>query len=57
MTDSLAIPLTALLACTKLYSSTELAAVKDFTLHLVGAAQHEYQHVRLLLRLHRLIYG
>lgn len=45
MTDDLAIPLTAVWAAQQLYSSEQLESLQEFTLHLVGAANFEYQHV------------
>jgi hypothetical protein len=47
MTDALALPLTALVAISQLCSEQQVqaAARKGVTLHLVGAAYHEFQHV------------
>lgn len=45
MTDSLAVPLTAVWACRLLYSQQELDSLQEFNLHLVGAAGFEFQRV------------
>jgi hypothetical protein len=46
MTADLSIPLTAVWAARQLYSKQQLAGMKEFNLHLVGAAQFEFDHVR-----------
>jgi hypothetical protein len=45
MTEGLSIPLTAALACSHLYSSSQLQLLQEFTLHLVGSSQYEFQQV------------
>lgn len=45
MTQGLSVPLTAALACSHLYSSSTLARIKKFTLHLVGSADYEFEQV------------
>jgi hypothetical protein len=44
MTAGLSIPVTAALACSQLYSSSQLQRLQEFTLHLVGASDYEYGH-------------
>lgn len=46
MTADLTIPLTAVWAARQLYSKQQLASMQEFNLHLVGAAQFEFDHVR-----------
>jgi hypothetical protein len=46
MTLDLTVPLTAVWAARQLYSKQQLAGMKEFNLHLVGAAHFEHEHVR-----------
>jgi hypothetical protein len=45
MTADMSIPLTAVWAARQLYSKQQLASMKEFNLHLVGAAHFEFDHV------------
>jgi hypothetical protein len=45
MTAGLSIPATAALACSLLYSSSQLQSLREFTLHLVGSSPYEYRHI------------
>lgn len=52
MSDDMAVPLTAVWATQLMYSREQQAALQEFNLHLVGAAQFELAHVS-----HRLFAG
>jgi hypothetical protein len=45
MAAGLSIPLTAVAACSHLYSSSQLQRLQEFTLHMVGSSQYEYGQV------------
>lgn len=45
MTADMSIPLTAVWAARQLFSKQQLASMKEFNLHLVGAAHFEFDHV------------